>query len=245
MTERSEHFDGKSVLEHLREARLRGAMASKEIHGVESSGHFNAAWESCKDTALAFLIFFALFSGLSLPLNFTFLVVFAFGWLMWKSGRSALIGYARLERLHRLIEQERWEIEHHREQEKLELIEMYQAKGFSGKLLNEVVEVLMADDNRLLSIMLEEELGLTLEAFEHPLKQALGAFCGSLISIPLLIAHFYFPEFGIPSLALLAVLFAAYFSAKLERNLLLQAMIWNVAVALFVSLGVYFLAKIL
>ncbi len=33
----------------------------------------------------------------------------------------------------------------------------------------------MADDNRLLRVMLEEELGLTLEAYEHPLKQAFGA----------------------------------------------------------------------
>lgn len=245
MSDQTEHFDGKSVFEHLREARRRGALASQEVHGTELSGHFGAAADSCKDTSVVFLVLFALFTGLAIPLNLTILILFAFGWLIWKTGRSALIGYARLERLHRLIEQERWEIEHHREQEKLELIEMYQAKGFSGKLLSDVIEVLMADDNRLLSVMLEEELGLTLEAFEHPLKQSLGAFLGSLVSIPLIAAHFFFPEFGIPLLGLLAVIFASYFAAKLERNESMQAVIWNLAVSLLTSLGVYFLAKIL
>ncbi len=36
------------------------------------------------------------------------------------------------------IEEERWEIQHHRAQERLELTEMYAAKGLSGKLLEEV-----------------------------------------------------------------------------------------------------------
>ena len=57
---------------------------------------------------------------------------------------------------------------------------MYEQKGLSGDLLDQVIEVLMADDNRLLRVMLEEELGLTLESYEHPLKQAAGAGLGVL-----------------------------------------------------------------
>ena len=94
--------------------------------------------------------------------------LFSIGWLFWKLGRSSLLGWARLERLHRLIQQEQWEIEHHRAQEKEELTAMYHQKGLTGKLLEQVIEVLMADDNRLLRVMLEEELGLTLETYEHP-----------------------------------------------------------------------------
>ena len=32
----------------------------------------------------------------------------------------------------------------------------------------------MADGDRLLRVMLEEELGFSLEVYDHPLKQALG-----------------------------------------------------------------------
>ena len=58
--------------------------------------------------------------------------------------------------------EERFEIAHHRGQEKEELTELYALKGFKGELLDQVINVLMADDNRLLSVMLEEELGLEL-----------------------------------------------------------------------------------
>ena len=79
----------------------------------------------------------------------------------------------------RLLEEEKWEIEHNRNQEKVELKVLYRAKGFEGKLLDDVVDVLMADDKRALHIMLKEELGMTLEAYEHPLKQSLGALLGT------------------------------------------------------------------
>jgi hypothetical protein len=120
----------------------------------------------------------SLFFSFSTPL-FLMLSLFSFGWAVWKTGRSALLGWGRMERLHRLIEEERWEIQHHRAQERRELGEMYRAKGFDGKLLEEVLDVLMSDDNRLLKVMLEEELGLTLEAYEHPLRQAIGALFAS------------------------------------------------------------------
>ena len=90
-----------------------------------------------------------------------------------------MLGWSRLERLHRVIEEERWEIEHHRPQEREELRALYAAKGLRENSSMRSIEVLMADDNRLFQVMLEEELGLTLEAYEHPLKQAFGAFFGA------------------------------------------------------------------
>ena len=171
---------------------------------------------------------------------------FGFGWLIWKTGRSALLGWARLERLHRLIEEERWEIEHHREQEKQELIEMYQTKGFSGKLLDEVITILMADDNRLLKIMLEEELGLSLEMYEHPLKQAFGAAFGVLTTAGLLILfHYFWPYFGVPIVALLVIAIASNLTAKFEKRRQMNSVVWNLALALFSGGGVYFLAKLI
>lgn len=236
-----DHFKGKSVAAHLRDARKRGAMATAEAHGQELPGHFSAGADAAKETALLFLIVWA--ARPDLPT--LFFIALGFGILIWKTGRSALLGWNRLERLHRVIEEERFEIEHHRDQEKQELREMYEAKGFSGKLLDEVVEVLMADDNRLLRVMLEEELGLSLEVYEHPLKQACGAFFGTLITAGISIGSVYFwPQIGIPLFAVLIVVITSNMTARYEKRSQMSAVIWNGALALFTGGAVYFLARL-
>lgn len=227
-----DHFEGKSIPEHLKEARMKGAQASAEIHGTEISGHKAAFADSLRDTALAMALIFEV-SSIVLPLGKAFLLTlfFLIGWMVWKTCRSALLGWARLERLHRLIEEERWEIEHHRAQEREELMELYQAKGFKGELLSEVLDVLMADDNRLLEVMLVEELGLSLETYEHPLKQAAGAFLGALTAIVLGSAcYFMFPSFGFCLAALPLFLLAGIATAKIEKVQILSTTIWNLAV---------------
>jgi len=191
------HFDDKNVVDHLKEAKKKGIRATEEIHGLELPGHIYAATDAAKETCIALLLFWIILQ------HFPFLVsempvillVFASGWLIWKMGRSAVLGWARLERLHRLIEEERWEIEHHRSQEKEELTAMYRAKGLSGKLLEEVIDVLMADDNRLLQVMLEEELRVPLGSFEHPLKQSIGAGIGVILASTILGLGLYFYPF--------------------------------------------------
>jgi len=248
MTHPPEHFQGKSVPEHLKDARKKGALATAEVHGPELPGHLAAAYDSAKDTATALLVLWAL--SLSLlpgdPIVFPLLLCFGFGFVLWKAGRTALRGWSRLERLHKVIEEERWEIEHHRDQEREELAEMYAAKGFTGKLLDEVVDVLMADDNRLLQVMLEEELGLSLEVYEHPLKQCLGSFIGAFSTAALLLlAHFFWPLFGIPTLALLVIGHAASRGAKLEKRGQLTAVVWNFSLSVFATAATYFLAKYL
>lgn len=239
-----EHFHGQSVFEHLKNARERGALATAETHGTELPGHFFAGADSANETAIAYLVLWAIF--LALPFSFYLFIAFGFGWLIWKTGRSALIGWSRLERVHKLIEEERWEIEHHREQEREELREMYEVKGFSGKLLDEVVDVLMADDNRLLRVMLEEELGLTLEVYEHPLKQAFGAFVGTLICASCAILAFYFsPTYGIPIVAGLVLIITSNLTARFEKRKISTHMIWNLALAAFGSTGAYFLTRLI
>ncbi len=239
-----DHFKGKNVAEHLKEARKRGAIATGEIHGTELPGHISASADSAKDTANAFLILWAVSSAFVIKTLTPLLLTFAFGWVIWKAGRSALLGYARLERLHRVIEEERWEIEHHRDQEKQELREMYEVKGFSGKLLDQVVDTLMADDNRLLRVMLEEELGLTLEVYQHPLKQAFGAAIGAITASGfILLAYQLWPSFGVPLAASLLVMLSANIIANMEKRKKLPAVIWNFTLSLFASAAAYFLAR--
>lgn len=228
-----DHFKGKEALEHVIEARLRGRAASAEIHGTEMPGHYSAAADAAKETAFVFLILWSL--GVSFPF-----FAFVLGWLFWKGGRSAFLGWSRLERLHRLIEEERWEIEHHRAQEKEELRALYAAKGFSGKLLDEAVDVLMADDNRLLQVMLEEELGLNLESYEHPLKQATGAMVGALGAS----AFFLLPPWTTPLSSALIIAISAGLFAKLERNKPLPAIVWNLALAALAAGAAHLIAQI-
>lgn len=239
----SDHFRGKSVVDHLKEARTKGMHASHEVHGTEMPGHYAALADAAKETAIAFSILWVLSLFFSFPLTLV-LSFFAFAWTLWKTGRSALLGWARMERLHRLIEEERWEIEHHRQQERHELAEMYRAKGFEGKLLEEVLDVLMSDDNRLLKVMLEEELGLTLEAYEHPLRQSLGALCGvAMTALFCLFGFWILPSFGLPLCAALSIAVATVLSARIEKNRIFSSLLWHLAIAALVIGSLYFLLQ--
>lgn len=240
-----DHFGGKSIPSHLKEARVKGAKASAETHGTEISGQKAAFADSLKDTALATALLWISLSAFLSEKNAIFAAgLFLLGWTIWKTGRSACFGWARLERLHRVIEEERWEIEHHRGQEREELMELYRAKGFEGPLLTQVIDVLMADDNRLLQIMLEEELGLTLEAYEHPLEQALGAFLGTAIIVFITpILYLISPTYALLGGLFIAFLSAGIYTAKIENITVLPSFIWNGAL-FSLSLGItYFVLQ--
>lgn len=242
----SDHFRGKSVVDHLKEARTRGGNASHEVHGAEMPGHLAAGADAAKETSIFLMILWVMsfYFPLSSQQLFLYLLFFTIGIAIWKTGRSALLGWARMERLHRLIEEERWEIEHHRHQERLELAEIYRAKGFEGKLLEEVLDVLMSDNNRLLKVMLEEELGLTLETYEHPLRQSAGALCGvALSSFLCLFGLWLLPEYGICIGAVLCLFFASLLSAKIEKNRMVPALLWNLSIAILTAAAIYFLCR--
>lgn len=243
-----QHFEDKTPLEHLKAARKKGQLASESVHGVEPSGAVIAATDAAKETAV-FLTLLS-FLLLSLPIKLSTLLVmlglFGTMLLIWKTCRSAFWGWSRLEKVHRLISQEKWEIEHHRAQEKEELLELYQAKGFKDKQLEEVVEVLMADDNRLLQIMLEEELGLSLGSFEHPIKQCFGAAIATVASTVLCLAGIWLAGIEGIGIATLCILFiTSFLSAKELGNNKIKSVVWNLAIG-FVALAIpYFLFKTL
>ena len=242
------HFAGKSVKEHLKEARARGSIVSAEIHGVEMSGSMAAGADSAKEISLLLIIVgMALAPLLPQAQVLIYIALVSCGWVIWKTARSALLGWSRIERLHRLIEEERWEIEHHRQQEKLELRDLYEAKGFKGKLLDDAIEVLMADDNRLLRVMLEEELGLSLETYEHPLKQAWGAFLGALISASVsLLGLSLFQSYGLIGASFLSIVGSCILTARLDKNRIWHFVIWNLAsIGLIVGILHFLIAIIL
>jgi len=244
MSENS-HFSQKAPLEHVAEKLAEGKIATVEVHGTELPGHLSAATDAARETAVVLLLISAIIISLGLPHSHLLLIlaIFSTGWALWKFGRSAWLGWSRLERLHRIVKQEKWEIDHNREQEKLELKELYAAKGFEGKLLDNVVDVLMADGDRLLKVMVEEELGLKLESHEHPLKQASGAGLGALLAAVLvLICQWVAPNFyGYLIGGLLSIIGASTLSAHYEQNRMVPAIIWNIGLAILAYAWVYFL----
>lgn len=240
MDKPSPHFEGKDPLSHVVEARKKGQFAAAEIHGTEPPGSIQAATDAMKEGTILFFLLF------QLPF-FSLWTTFAFfsGWLLWRTGRSAFLGWTRLERLHKTIEEERWEIEHHRPQEKEELRALYAAKGFSGKLLDEVIDVLMADENRLLQVMLEEELGLRLESFEHPLQQALGAFLGGFVALlSLFLSFFYLPFSATLTIGVLLLGGASRLSSSWAKTRTSHALIWTAAIALLGLFTTHFLLQV-
>jgi len=240
----SMHFKGKDAVGHVAETQAEGIIASSEIHGTELPGHLSAAADSARETALVLVLLWLILWKADLPplQILQILAIFSSAWIVWKTGRSAWLGWSRLERLHRVLAEEKWEIEHHRQQEREELKVLYAAKGFEGKLLEDVLDVLMADGDRLLRVMIQEELGLSLESHEHPLKQSLGAAIGVLgTSLICCFAFWIYPKLGLAIAASLMMAASAAFSAFRESSRIIPAMVWNLGL-LAVAVGfIYFL----
>lgn len=242
------HFKGKDALSHVAEAQAAGLISSAEIHGTETPGHIAAGADAARESALLMLLIWIILIQFHIPQAqfLQILAAFSAGWIVWKAGRSAWLGWSRLERLHRIVAQEKYEIDHHRKQEREELKELYAAKGFEGKLLEEVLDVLMADDERLLRVMVEEELGLSLASHEHPLKQAFGAFVGSISAIAICMLGLWVDSaYGIVLGSLLAIAIGAGILAYHSKNLLIPAIVWNLGLSLLSFGFVYFLINFL
>jgi VIT1/CCC1 family predicted Fe2+/Mn2+ transporter len=103
---------------------------------------------------------------------------------------------------------EYWEVEHLPEKEKEEIREIYRAKGFEGELLEQVVEVITADKDRWVDVMMKEELEM-MEESRSPLAMGAVTF-GSFVVvglIPLLVYLYdYFNPTGFNLFAISSVM---------------------------------------
>jgi hypothetical protein len=242
--EKYAHFKGKEAIAHVVEAQAKGILSAAEIHGTETPGHISAGADAARETAVILLVIWLILSQTNLSFTpiFEILGIFSLGWLVWKAGRASWLAWSRLERMHRVVEQERWEIQHHRHQEREELKELYRAKGFEGQLLEDVMDVLMADEDRLLRVMVEEELCLSLGTQEHPLKQALGAGIGAGAASLFCFLLFYgLPASGLWIGCMITLATSAAVSAYFEGNRMIPAIVWNLGLAALTWGSAYFL----
>ena len=241
-TPTDDHFEGKSALEHMQSKK---ATTASEVHGDEITGHIRSGLDAFRDPAIIFLLFGLISSSMFLlPVSATIkwgLVVGA-AWALWQAARRTWYSWSYLERVHRLMAEEKYEIENNREQEREELTALYAAKGLQGQLLTDVIDVLMADNDRLLKVMLEEEMGLNIEVYEHPIKQGLGSLVGAFAATFACLAALLFLPFSIFPPFIVALIGASgFFMAHLKKNNVLSATIWNLASGLLVWGVVHFL----
>lgn len=229
-----DHFQGKTALLHLADVRASQAGSSLEVHGAEMPGPLFAFFDAARQSLVVYLLLFAVvqWGGLSMDKAFFGFVPFTVGWIFWSGARSTLLAWYRLNRLHAIASEEREEIDTNRSQEREELIALYSLKGFSGPLLDKVVEVLMADKDRLLKVMLQEEMGFRLEEYPHPLVQGLcAAFGAALASFLVVLAHIGCPVFFLMAIAIVLVSLIGALCARFERTPQIPACIWNLSIS--------------
>lgn len=241
MSHTHDHYSGKDALGHLLDARAKGYSAGSEPHGIESSGIWHAFCDSAKMTGMIslFILLSGHFHPLGLP-HMSSLLGLAVAWALWMGGRSSWLAFTRIDRLLRAIAEEKHEVDNNRAMEKQELKEIYALKGFEGKLLDDVVAVLASDNNRLLEVMLDEELGIKKQCQDHPLLQGFSAFAASL-SMGLLSVWLYY-TCGLWGLIFPAIGYvaAAIGSARLSGVDALKSAVWQVAIAVVSSITLYF-----
>jgi VIT1/CCC1 family predicted Fe2+/Mn2+ transporter len=109
----------------------------------------------------------------------------------------ALGGYLSARTAKQILDQriatERYEIEHEPEEERAELVAIYQNKGFSGPLLQRVVSHLTADRERWHRAMVHDELGVVEDTRTNPWLQGaqigISFVVGGLIpTVPVLLS---------------------------------------------------------
>lgn len=247
MSHSPDHFGKDQPLNHSVKAFFGGFFDHHEQHGQEVSQPLFAALDTFRDVLLGMLLLMLTLASMIVYLKQepalqtifilhlrTSLIFYGLGWLIFRVGRSTWLAWSRLERLHRVLREEKYEIDHHRGQEREELKALYAAKGFEGEMLDDVVSVLMANEDRLLKVMMEEELGYRLESVDHPLRIGLYASIGGLFALG------YF--FLLMSLALttnitlfitliaLPICLSASLYAYLQKNRMISAFIWNLGI---------------
>lgn len=86
---------------------------------------------------------------------------------------------------------EYWEVDNLPEKERDEIREIYEAKGFEGELLKQIVDVITADKDRWVDVMMKEELNMT-KSDKSPLAMGAVTFFSFIIIglIPLLVYVF-------------------------------------------------------
>ncbi|RME55239.1 hypothetical protein D6777_01195 [Candidatus Woesearchaeota archaeon] len=117
--------------------------------------------------------------------------------------------------------EEKKETENNLDEAKKEIRQIYADKGFSGNLLDKIVDKISSNKKVLIETMMKEELNMSLEGFEHPIFNAfvigLSAIIGSLVP---LLPFFFLDNIIVGTIisviiSVIALFFTGVYKAKL------------------------------
>ncbi len=181
--------------DHVSEARQRARQVLAGESHLGAVDDWRRALVSARDALIFIWLTWIALHGFGDP-PFT-------GWMLvaLAIALAALIGISTARSTHTQVqfyaselERERHEIRTDFEHEREEVRALYAAKGFQEPLLTQIVDTLCADDDRLLKVMMEEELGLSLFHVNHPLLVGLWNFGGAAaaglaLALPAALSH--------------------------------------------------------
>ena len=135
---------------------------------------------------------FAIVTGVvGASLSPSIIIILGFANLLADGFSMAIGNYLAVKTQNEFIQKERkreeWEIDNRIEEEKQEIREIYDKKGFKDELLDEIVRIITSRRKVWVDTMMREELGL-IEGKHSPIVNAVNTFVGfnSLGIIPLL-----------------------------------------------------------
>ncbi len=168
---------------HIEAARRRGrGLFAAEVAHDRPYELVHAA-SAGRDAVVVVLLFWAILLGVGGTTHFwPILLAASVGMAIHTGIANAMAIYAQLQYWESELKREREEIRTQPEYEREELRVLYQAKGLSGDLLEKVVDTICNDEERLLKVMLEEELGIFFEQRNHPVLTGITTGAASLVS---------------------------------------------------------------
>lgn len=223
--------------DHVSDARQRARrMLAGESH-LGAVDDWRRALVSARDALIfIWLAWVALHGFGDPPFSGWMLVALAVAIAVLLGISTARSTHAQVEYYAGELDRERHEIRTDIEHEREEVRVLYAAKGFTDPLLSQIVDTLSADEDRLLKVMMEEELGLSLYHVNHPLIVGLWNFAAALLvgltlSLPAAMsspdtAHWWMPTGGMILLSI-----TAFLSAKFTGRSMIEFLIVGVMMA--------------
>ena len=235
--------------DHVVEARRR----ARQMLGVEAHLGEVDDWRhgivSARDALIIIWLLWLTLQGFGHP-PYTdhLLIAMAFAVALLVAASTGRSTHSQVKYYESELERERTEIRENFEHERDEVRALYAAKGFREPLLEQIVDTLSADDDRLLKVMMEEELGLSMHHMHHPLLVGLWNFGGALAGglIPALPLHWMTAEAGrwwVPLGGAGLLAFLAGLSARVTGRSMTEFFVSSVMMAAVTGGVAYYLSQ--
>lgn len=238
-----------STYEHVAEARERAR------HILAGESHLGAVddWRrifvSARDAlVVVWLVWVGLHGFNDPPFTPYYLVAVTAGVALMLGISTARSTHAQVTHYAAEFERERNEIRSDFDGEREEVAALYAAKGLREPLLTQVVDVLCADEDRLLKIMMEEELGLFMYHVNHPLLVGVWNFgaalvAGLLLSLPTIWLDTAGMHYWVPMTTTVGLAGLSLASARIAQDSFVEFAAFNLITAVITGGTVYFLTR--